>query len=176
MAIGFSILIPYMIFTISARTRDEKQRSQSLQVIYYMENFEYVDEISIIKNHETLINVNYANPNFEKIMTLLYPFRTGRGERTSDDMQSLVDGFYSHNLSIEYFIEGEMLFTVDIFEFLSMLDINTEDNSNIFEFNVFLVGELYAIAINKPTNFLFSFDFPYNSLDLLLIEQLSNLP
>ena len=175
-AIILAIWIHFIIFAIPARREDQQNRSRHLQAVYYMENFDYVDEIFIVRNYELLLNINYKNPNFEKIKNLLDPFHSGFGGDSLDTIQSLIDTSYSQNLSIKYFVEEEILFALDIFEFSSSSDILDIDpsgrhvGSNIFRRNVFFVGEIYAIAINKPTGFLFSFDFPENSLDLLLAE------
>ena len=100
------------------------RRREASAVFNAMGNFEYVDHIKIISDSRTIFNTYDGDYSFDAVKSLLNPFRghiTGEDARTVRTLEVL-----SHkHLSIEYFIDDEMLFFVRVFMFYSRPEIET---------------------------------------------------
>jgi len=143
-------------------TIDHVRWQRLFAVTSFMYNFQYVDRITLhINGEETIVSI--SDPNFQNAKDALYPFDAGRIGLPSGQWRTLQRQSIGKYGTIEYFVDGDRLFTVEIYVF------DTHPHSDNYDFihqNVFAIGDLFAIGVIIESNFLASFPF----------DDLSSLP
>ena len=90
-------------------------RREALHILNFMDNFVYVDKIIITLNSEVLFETNEEYYNFEEVKTTLSPFEAGWSSYTTKVRRDILKQSIEQNISIEYLIEDEIFFTINIF-------------------------------------------------------------
>jgi len=151
--------VSLIVFTIGIGISQYFNRRELLHITYVMDNFQHVDRIVITMLHETL-EIDYADYMFEDIRATLYPFSTGRVGIPASTKRVLLNNSHEQTMQILYFINGDELFSLSIYEFGSSPPFPPlNEQSLIFIHNMFIINNSYALAFINDGNFVGSFSF-----------------
>ena len=121
------------------------------EVMRIMASYLYVDRIHINLGEGT--DIRYGNPKFDEVKYSFYPFYKGRVFLQSSTRRWLVRISQGNIGQILYYVDGELLFSLDIFTFIENPLPPGQPSGN----NVFMLNGYYAVAFVTNTNFMASF-------------------
>ena len=164
----FSSILLGLLFwsSISSHIR----RQEVLEMFNLMDEFHNINRIAITSNS---IDVIYTDEyyRFERIRAALYPFRYESVRAMPPDRRRrLLSVPYERISEIKYYIDDEILFSVDVYVF----NTNIFYNDDFLRIHLFEIDGQYGLALINNGNFMGRFDLEEEAVNIMLLRDISN--